>query len=74
MTKTNTGLINNRAEIEQSKNTYNLTDQTADNASADVLIGISTGLAETIVITLLITTLIVCGVAYLAYKKILIKI
>lgn len=80
MTENNTGLINNRAEIEESFNEYgkididsipnNLAKDEDDLGSADVTISISTG-AKTIAYTLLIIINIglIAFAIYLIFEK-----
>ena len=69
MTNSNTELVENRAEIEMSKNSLGLVDQTADNAKAEVLLGISTGSVATYIAITLAITLAISGITYIVYKK-----
>ena len=85
MTNENTGLINNRAEIYQDYNEYAIldVDSTPNNqaqneddlGSVDVIIGPATGGNTTIYIILLITNIILIGIAIkLMIKNNIIKI
>lgn len=85
MTNENTGLINNRAEIYQDYNEYGIVDidsipnnqsQNEDDiGSVDVIIGPATGGNTTIYIILLITNIILIGIAVkLMIKNNIIKI
>ena len=80
MTENNTGLINNRAEIEECFNDIGKadTDSTPNNlvkgeddlGAADVIISISTG-AKTVSYTILIVinTVLISFAIYLIFKK-----
>ena len=82
MKENNTGLINNTAEIVSSYNELGLTDINStegnkvkgenDMSSADVIISIKTGQVITTVI-LVITTVIIIGVATYVIRKIIIN-
>ena len=78
MKENNTGLVNNTAEIINSYNELGLTDINStegnkvkgekDMSSADVIISIETGQVVTTVI-LVITTVVMLGVAIYIIKK-----
>ena len=82
MKENNTGLVNNTAEIVSSYNELGLTDINStegnkvkgenDMSSADVIISIKTGQVITTVI-LVITTIIMLGVAVYIVRKIIIN-
>lgn len=82
MKENNTGLVNNTAEIVSSYNELGLTDINStegnkvkgenDMSSADVIISIKTGQVVTTVI-LVITTIIMLGVAAFIIRKIIIN-
>ena len=73
MSETNTGLINNKAEISESSNEMGIKDATNDKGSADVIISVSTGALVNYVTTTIITLVILIGLAYLVNKKYLSK-
>ena len=80
MTESNTGLINNRAEIESAYNTLGIQDIDStpnnqeksedDMSSADLIIGVKTGAAISLVILTLTTIIVIFGTAYIINKKI----
>ena len=82
MKENNTGLVNNTAEIVSSYNELGLTDIKStegnkvkgenDMSSADVIISIKTGQVITTVV-LVITTIIMLGVAVYIVRKIIIN-
>lgn len=69
MTETNTGLINNKAEIKESSNLLGLTDEKNDIGSADVIISVSTGTVVSYAISTITTFIIIAGVAFMINKK-----
>ena len=80
MTSGNVGLINNRAEIAESYNELgkNDIDSTVNNqakdeddlGSADVIIGVSTGITTTLyAILVIINTILIGFVIYLVFRK-----
>lgn len=72
MTSSNTGLINNQAEIESSYSVYSTDNDKSNNkASADIIIGIKTGAVVSYILLTLTIIIVICGVAYLINKKIL---
>ena len=81
MTESNTGLINNRAEIHSAYNTLGIqdVDSTPNNqdkseddlGSADLIIGVKTGAAASFVILTLTTILVIFGIAFIINRKIL---
>jgi hypothetical protein len=72
MTNSNTGLINNKAEIDDSYNTLGIAESDKeDTGSADIIIGVKTGAAVSYVMLTFTIIIIICGVAYLVNKKIL---
>ena len=71
MTSSNTGLVNNQAEIELSSNDYGVEDKTKEKGSADVLLLISTGSAISYTITVLTIIVSILGTAYLINRKFL---
>ena len=83
MTESNTGLTNNRAEIESAYTSLGVEDRNSipgnnkdgenDTGSANVLITPSTGEAYSYVALTLSIIVLICGAAYLVNKKILIK-
>ena len=81
MTESNTGLTNNKAEIESSYNDLGIQNTTTDKdeedtenaGTADAIIGVKTGTAVSYVL-LTLTIIIIIGVmAYLVNKKLLIE-
>lgn len=83
MTESNTGLINNRAEIETAYNSLGIQDVDStpnnqeksedDMGSADLIIGVKTGAAISYIILTLTTIIVIFGIAYIINKKILKK-
>ena len=72
MTKSNTGLINNKAEIENASNDLGVDNiSKTDNSlnSADVIIGIKTGSSIKYIILTFTIIIIICGLIYLDNKK-----
>ena len=84
MTESNTGLTNNKAEIQSAYNSLgapntatSLTENNTDASreiknSADAIIGVKTGAAISYVVLTLTVIIAICGAAYLLYKKVLI--
>lgn len=82
MTESNTGLVNNTAEIAESYNEYGLKDINStegnkvngenDMGSADLIISIKTG-EVVMTITLVITSIVILGVAVYLLRKIFIN-
>jgi len=80
MTESNTGLTNNKAEIESAYNSMGVPNTKIDTnegstekeESADAIIGVKTGTAVNYVVLTLTTIIIICGMAYLVNKKLLI--
>lgn len=84
MTESNTGLTNNKVAIESSYNSLgiaNTAGTSIENAgtsndsknSADIIVGVKTGAVVSYVSLTLTIIIAICGVAYLVYKKILLK-
>ena len=73
MTDSNTGLVNNKAEITESSNELGIKDETNEKGSADVIISVSTGALVNYVATTIITLVVLAGLAYLVNKKYLSK-
>ena len=73
MTDSNTGLVNNKAEIVESSNELGIKDETNEKGSADVIISVSTGALVNYVATTIITLVVLAGLAYLVNKKYLSK-
>ena len=73
MTESNTGLVNNKAEITESSNEQGIKDETNDKGSADVIISVSTGALVNYIATTVITLIVLAGLAYLVNKKYLSK-
>ena len=73
MTDSNTGLVNNKAEIAESSNELGIKDETNEKGSADVIISVSTGALVNYVATTIITLIVLAGLAYLVNKKYLSK-
>lgn len=73
MTDSNTGLVNNKAEITESSNELGIKDETNEKGSADVIISVSTGALVNYVATTIITLIVLAGLAYLVNKKYLSK-
>ena len=69
MTSSNTGLVNNTAKITKSINTQGIEDLTEDNASADVIIGISTGAIVTYTLIILSIIAVIGGTIYVINNK-----
>ena len=62
MTNSNTGLINNNAEIVKIYNSQG-TQYSSNKTYADVIISVKTGIVVSYVISIIFTTLIICGIA-----------
>ena len=81
MTESNTGLTNNKAEIESAYNSLGIpnTTKTTKNGktqnagSADTIIGVKTGAAVSYVTLTLTIIIVICGLAYLVNKKLLLE-
>ena len=73
MTESNTGLINNKAAIDESSNELGIKDASNDKGSADVIISVSTGALVNYVTTTVITLIVLLGLAYFVNKKYLNK-
>lgn len=73
MTDSNTGLVNNKAEIAESSNELGIKDETNEKGSADVIISVSTGALVNYIATTVITLIVLAGLAYLVNKKYLSK-
>ena len=73
MTDSNTGLVNNKAEITESSNELGIKDETDEKGSANVIISVSTGALVNYVATTVITLAVLLGLAYLVNKKYLSK-
>ena len=79
MTESNTGLTNNKAEIESAYNSMGIPNTTIDEdnegtqkaGSADAIIGVKTGTAASYVALTLTTIIVIMGLAYLVNKKLL---
>ena len=71
MTASNTGLVNNEATIEAVYNSDGTGNSSNDTSSADVIIGVKTGVAVTYISFIIISLIILFGVAYLVEKKML---
>ena len=79
MTESNTGLTNNKAEIESAYNSMGIPNTTTDKnnedtqkaGSADAIIGVKTGTAASYVVFTLTTIIVILGLAYLVNKKLL---
>ena len=81
MTETNTGLVNNTAEIEEDYNTLGIEDKDSkagnkdtkedDMGSANVIISVSTGAAVSYIALTLSIIVMIGAVGYLINKKIL---
>ncbi|MBR0427121.1 MAG: hypothetical protein IJK18_02835 [Clostridia bacterium] len=79
MTESNTGLTNNKAEIESAYNSMGIpntttdknNNETTDIGSADAIIGVKTGTAANYVALTLTTIIVILGLAYLVNKKLL---
>lgn len=81
MTESNTGLTNNKAEINSAYNLLNIddTDSTPGNnkkdeddmGSADVIITVSTGTAASYVVLTLSIVIAIAGISYIIYRKFL---
>lgn len=80
MTESNTGLTNNKAEIESSYNTLgvpntastNSNNKTKNLGSADAIISVKTGTAVSYVSLTLTIVIVIFGLAYLINKKLLV--
>ena len=81
MTESNTGLTNNKAEIESAYNSLGIPNTAttekngkATNAgSADTIIGVKTGAAVSYVALTLTIIIVIGGLAYLVNKKLLLE-
>ena len=73
MTDSNTGLVNNKAEITESSNELGIKDETDEKGSANVIISVSTGALVNYISTTIITLVVLAGLAYLVNKKYLSK-
>lgn len=81
MTESNTGLTNNKAEIDSSYNKLGIPNttttekngKTQNAGSADTIIGVKTGAAVSYVALTLTIIIVICGLAYLVNKKLLLE-
>ncbi len=73
MTDSNTGLVNNKASIEETSNDFGAKNESKDKGSADVIISVSTGALVNYVATTVVTLVILAGLALLVNKKFLSK-
>ena len=81
MTESNTGLTNNKAEIESAYNSLGIPNttkttkngETQNAGSADTIIGVKTGAAVSYVTLTLTIIIVICGLAYLVNKKLLLE-
>lgn len=76
MTESNTGLTNNKAEIKDSYNSLGVPNSNTKDTnvgSADTIIGVKTGTATSYVTLTLTIIIIICGLAYLVNKKLLMQ-
>ena len=75
MTESNTGLVNNTAEIKSSYNLNSLSDLDSDNNNglADIIISVKTGAVIKLGLLTLSLTIVIAGVAYFITKKYLSK-
>lgn len=81
MTESNTGLTNNKAEIESAYNSLGIPNtvttekngKTQNTGSADTIIGVKTGAAVSYVALTLTIIIVICGLAYLVNKKLLLE-
>ena len=85
MTESNTGLTNNKAEIAETYNSLGLQNVSETQAepngefaketlgSADMIVGVKTGKAVSYVALTIMILVIICGVAYLVNKIILVR-
>ena len=79
MTESNTGLTNNKAEIESAYNSLGIQNttttekngKTSNAGSADSIISVKTGTAVSYVALTLTIIIAICGLAYLVNKKLL---
>ncbi len=72
MTSSNAGLVNNQASIESSYSPEGIDlNDSDDESSADVIIGIKTGGIVSYTVLTLTIIIIICGIAYLVNKKLL---
>ena len=80
MTESNTGLTNNKAEIESSYNTLGVPNtastssnsKTKDLGSADAIISVKTGTAVSYISLTLTIVIVIFGLAYLINKKLIV--
>lgn len=79
MTESNTGLTNNKAEIESSYNTLGVpntaslnNNKSKDLGSADAIISVKTGAAVSYISLTLTIVIVIFGLAYLINKKLLV--
>lgn len=79
MTESNTGLTNNKAEIESSYNTLGIpnsasleNNNTKNLGSADAIISVKTGAAVSYISLTLTIVIVIFGLAYLINKKLLV--
>ena len=81
MTESNTGLTNNKAEIESAYNSLGIPNtvtteengKTQNTGSADTIIGVKTGAAVSYVALTLTIIIVIGGLAYLVNKKLLLE-
>ena len=81
MTESNTGLTNNKAEIESAYNSLGIPNTTkqeksgkvSNAGSADTIISVKTGTAVSYVALTLTIIIAICGLAYLVNKKLLME-
>lgn len=76
MTASNTGLTNNKAEIDEYYNSQGIVDENGekddDVSQADLIVSVSTGAAVKYIIITLIISLILASISYVIIKKIII--
>ena len=82
MTESNTGLTNNKAEIESAYNSLGIPNtttttekngETQNAGTADTIISVKTGAAVSYVALTLTIIIVICGLAYLVNKKLLLE-
>ena len=75
MTESNTGLTNNKAEIEEYYNSQGVIDENSsqydDISGADLIISVSTGIAIRYIIITLLISLTIATISYVIIKKVI---
>ena len=69
MTETNTGLVNNKASIQETSNNLGIENESKEQGSADVIISVSTGALVNYVLATIISLTVLIGLALIVNRK-----